>query len=138
MRILHRIQHAVAAGFVSAALVTSAAAQVIPVKPEDGSKHFAAVAKHLELGGLFFTYMDVDGDFASLGELGDRLIGIARKSTPAIPKDLIQYNYYLQSGIPLVKRAEVLGVGRTTRRRPALLVRREGSFRLASAVREGS
>ena len=85
MRILHRIQHAVAAGFVSAALVTSAAAQVIPVKPEDGSKHFAAVAKHLELGGLFFTYMDIDGDLASLGELGDRLIGIARKSTPAIP-----------------------------------------------------
>ncbi len=88
MRILHRIQHAVAAGFVSAALVTSAAAQVIPVKPEDGSKHFAAVAKHLELGGLFFTYMDVDGDLASLGELGDRLIGIARKSTPAIPREL--------------------------------------------------
>ena len=88
MNILNRLHHAVAAGLASAALATSAAAEVISVKPEDGSKHFAAVAKHLELGGLFFTYVDVDGDFVSLGELGDRLLGIARKSTPAIPKEL--------------------------------------------------
>ncbi len=88
MKLLNRLQHVFAAGFVSAALAASATADVIPVKPEDGSKHFDAVAKHLELGGLFFTYMDVDGDLASMGELGDRLLGIARKSTPAIPKEL--------------------------------------------------
>lgn len=29
--------------------------------------------------------------------------------TPAIPKDSIQLNYYLQSGIPMMKRAQVLG-----------------------------
>ena len=88
MKLLNRLQHFFAAGFAGAALVSSAAADVIPVKPENGSKHFDAVAKHLELGGLFFTYMDVDGDLASMGELGDRLLGIVRKSTPAIPREM--------------------------------------------------
>ena len=88
MKTLNRLKHAFAAGFVSAALGSAAAADVIQVKPEDGSKHFAAVARHLELGGLFFTYVDIDGDFASLGAIGDQFLRIVRKETPAIPKEL--------------------------------------------------
>lgn len=73
------------AGLLSAALVASSSAQ-LPVKPEEGSKHFAAVARHLELGGLFFSYMDVDGDLARLAGLGDKFIDLARKDTPQIPE----------------------------------------------------
>ncbi len=129
MRILNRFKHAVAAGFVSAAFVTSAAAQVIPVKPEDGSKHFAAVAKHLELGGLFFTYMDIDGDFASLGELGDRLIAIVRKSTPAVPKELSAARIIEALGFNSVKAIGMSsrGAGRDLYHNRALLYMPDGA-----------
>ena len=88
MNFLNRLQYVLTIGWLSAALCTPSVADVIPVKPEDGSKHFAAVSKHLELGGLFFAYVDIDGDFARLAEFGDRFIEIARKETPEIPKEL--------------------------------------------------
>lgn len=88
MILLNRLQYAVAAAFAGAVLCSSAVADVVPVKPEDGSKHFAAVSKHLELGGLFFAYMDIDGDLERLAAIGDRLLGVARREMPAIPDDL--------------------------------------------------
>lgn len=88
MKLFSRFKFVFAAVSASAALCASAAADVIPVKPEDGSKHFAAVSKHLELGGPFFSYVDIDGDFASLAEIGDKFIEIARKNGSGIPKDL--------------------------------------------------
>lgn len=87
MKYISRIKLAFTAGALSAALVTSSFAQT-PVKPEDGSKHFAAVARHLEVGGLFFGYMDVDGDLAALGKLGDKFINLARAEQEDIPKEL--------------------------------------------------
>jgi len=88
MNIPPRFKRLLAAGAACAALTGSTIAQVAPVKPEDGSQHFAAVAKHLELGGLYFNYMDVEGDLAALGKFGDRVLDLARKETPEIPKDL--------------------------------------------------
>jgi hypothetical protein len=88
MKLLTRLKYACAAGSLCAALCTSATADVTTVKPEDASKHFAAVSKHLELGGPFFTYVDIDGDFASLAEVGDKLIDFARKQGTGINKDL--------------------------------------------------
>lgn len=88
MNLCKRIKTVFAAGALSAALTLPAAAQAAPVKPEEASQHFAAVAKHLELGGLYFSYTDVDGDLAALAKLGDRLMNVARKSSPGFPKEL--------------------------------------------------
>jgi hypothetical protein len=88
LSITTRFKNLFAAGAVSAALAADVAGQVPPVKPEDASKHFAAVSKHLELGGLYFNYMDVDGDLAALGAFGDRLLNLAKRETPDIPKNL--------------------------------------------------
>ncbi len=42
----------------------------VPLVPEAGrSAHFAAVQKHLELGGVFYGYVDVDGEVEKLGKL---------------------------------------------------------------------
>ncbi len=84
MTLIHRLKSTFAAAGLSAALCASATADVIPVKPEDASKHFAAVSKHLELGGLFFTYVDVDGDLANLGAMGDTFVEMARKQSKGI------------------------------------------------------
>ena len=67
-----------------------AAAQATPAPAGTESAHFNAVARHLELGGLFFGYMDIDGDLAKLAEVGDKFLDIARKQedAPPIPADL--------------------------------------------------
>jgi hypothetical protein len=98
-----RFKQLLAAGAVCAAVAGSAPAQVPPVKPEDGSKHFAAVSKHLELGGLYFNYMDVDGDLAALGAFGDRLLDLAKRETPDIPKDLSAAKIFEALGLNCVK-----------------------------------
>ena len=110
MKITTRIQQILAAGMVSAALAASAVAQVPQVKPEDASKHFAAVSKHLELGGLYYSYMDVDGDLAALGKLGDRFLDLARKETKEIPKDLSAVKIIDALGLNSVK-----AIGMSTR-----------------------
>lgn len=88
MKRLTRIKSTLAAAGLGALLCSSAAADPIAVKPEDGSKHFAAVSKHLELGGLFFGYIDIDGDFNRFAEVGDRILDIVRKQQPGIPDEL--------------------------------------------------
>jgi hypothetical protein len=66
------------AALTAAAAVAPLHAQS-PVPAGTESAHFQAAAKHLEIGGGFFGYMDIDGDFAGLAPLADRLLAIARR-----------------------------------------------------------
>ena len=61
-----------------------------PVPEGTSPASFAAAAKHLEIGGLFFGYMDLDGDLAKLAAVGDKLLDAARKDGIAtqIPDNL--------------------------------------------------
>jgi len=61
-----------------------------PVPEGSSPASFAAAAKHLEIGGLFFSYMDLDGDLAKLAAIGDKLLEAARKDGIAtqIPDNL--------------------------------------------------
>ena len=49
----------------------SSANAVEIVAPAECSRHFAAVSRHLELGGVLYGYVDVDGDI-------ERLAGVLR------------------------------------------------------------
>ncbi|MES2705602.1 MAG: hypothetical protein V4726_03265 [Verrucomicrobiota bacterium] len=70
-------------------LTMPARAQVTSVPAASASANFAETAKHLELGGLFYGFVDVDGDLAKLGKIGDRLLDAARKQGAAdLPKEL--------------------------------------------------
>lgn len=75
---------------LSLTLSPSARAQSPAVPAANASANFAETAKHLELGGLFYGFVDVDGDLAKLGKIGDRLLDVARKQEGGdqIPKKL--------------------------------------------------
>ncbi len=88
MKLPARLKMLFSAVGISAALCAAATADPSPLKPEDASKHFAAVSKHLESGGLFYSYIDIDGDFARLAATGDRLLDILRRQQPSIPEGL--------------------------------------------------
>jgi UDP-N-acetylmuramate--alanine ligase len=60
-----------------------------------------ALTHELHNEGIQITYED---SLETLDKSAELVI-----FTPAIPKDHKQYNYFLQSGIPVVKRAQVLG-----------------------------
>jgi hypothetical protein len=128
MKLPHRFQFLLAAATLGATGCNPAAADVIPVKPEDGSKHFAAVSKHLELGGLFFAYVDIDGDFAKLAALGDRFIDIARNETAEIPNDLSAAKIAEALGLNCVKAIGMSsrGLGKDLYHNRALLYMPEG------------
>ncbi len=51
----------------SAAAVASTTDSAALVKTGERSRHFAAVNRHLELGGTLYAFVDVDGDAARLG-----------------------------------------------------------------------
>lgn len=60
-----------------------------------------ALTNELIAEGMHITFED---SLETLDKNADLVV-----YTPAIPKDSIQLNYYLQSGIPMMKRAQVLG-----------------------------
>ena len=66
-----------AAGHFPIATVASAAdaATTKLVSSEERSRHFAAVNKHLELGGELYGYVDIDGDVADLGREISKTVG---------------------------------------------------------------
>lgn len=76
-----------------------------PVVPAAGaSANYAAAAKHLELGGVFYGFMDVDGDLARLGKIGDRVLDLVRKQGGAeIPKELKASSILDALGLTTVK-----------------------------------
>lgn len=111
MKLLARLKHTAAVTAAGLLLSAPAHAQVTTVKPEDGSKHFAAVSKHLELGGLFFTYIDIDGDFSKLASMLDRIVDLARKEQPAIPEGLKVSKVAEELGLNCVK-----AIGMSSRR----------------------
>lgn len=54
------------------------------VKMQERSQHFMAVNQQLELGGMLYGYVDVDGDMVKLGKgLNDVLVQVAQ-SQPAV------------------------------------------------------
>jgi hypothetical protein len=68
--------------FLAAALTVAAlpaSAQTV-VPPEAGSPHFAPVVKHLESGGLWFSFTDLDGDGAALAGFGEKIMRVALKA----------------------------------------------------------
>ncbi len=82
---------------------TRALADAAPVQPEHASAHWAAVSRHLELGGSFFTYMDIDGDVNRLTTLVDSVMGVARDAQPSIPRDLKFGSMVDALGLPSLK-----------------------------------
>lgn len=68
-------------------MLRAAGQEVVPA--DLGSGHYSAVARHLEVGGGFFAFADVEGDLERLADLGDRLLDAARKSgVEGIPQGL--------------------------------------------------
>lgn len=53
--------------------------------PEADAARFAAVAKHLDVGGVLYAYVSVDGDLTDLGAWVDGILGEVRKVAPAVP-----------------------------------------------------
>src|SRR5688572_33119522 len=54
------------------------------VKESERSRNFAAVNKHLELGGTLYGYVDVDGDVLKVaGELQGFMAEVAKSQPPA-------------------------------------------------------
>ena len=69
-----------------------------------GSKHFEAVSKHLDQGGLFYTYVDIDGDAARFAGVADALLDFARKEAGgAIPPGLSAKGILQALGLDRVK-----------------------------------
>ncbi len=74
------------------------------VAPDDASKHFEEVAKHLELGGAFFGYMDVDGDVQQLGTLIDGMLSVVRdQGQGGIPEKLTAAGIINELGLDSIK-----------------------------------
>lgn len=60
-------------------------AQVVDVvKETERSRHFAAVNKHLELGGTLYGYVDIDGDLLKLTTQLQGWLGDAAKTQPGV------------------------------------------------------
>lgn len=73
-----------AAGFVPNTLpaASDAAAPLAVVTSDERSRHFAAVASQLELGGTLFGYVDVDGDMLALAGAVQGIIGALGEALP--------------------------------------------------------
>ena len=61
-------------------LIASATADTIPEELQ--SRHFQAMNQHLDLGGILYGYVDVDGDLDVLTELADDFIRMLREVDP--------------------------------------------------------
>ncbi len=53
-----------------------------PPAPAEG--HYGKVAPHLDPGGIFYTYVDIDSDALSFAKMGDTLLGIAREEAGGV------------------------------------------------------
>ena len=71
------------AGFFHSPL-TAAPAAASTVDGTGRSAHFDAVNKHLELGGVLYGYMDIDGDVAKLGSVLSDAVGKAAEINPML------------------------------------------------------
>ncbi|RYD38532.1 MAG: hypothetical protein EOP86_00555 [Verrucomicrobiaceae bacterium] len=97
------------AGLLSCAaalsLTVAAPAQSPAVPAANGSLNYAAAAKHLELGGIFYGFMDVEGDLARFARIGDKFLDIARKQNGGgdIPKNLSASKIIEALGLTTVK-----------------------------------
>ena len=66
--------------------------------------NFDAVAKLLEVGGVFYTVVDLEGDIARFAGMGDSLIDLARKEAGgAIPPGLKASGIIRSLGLDRVK-----------------------------------
>lgn len=84
------------------------AAAALPAHAQDAaprpSPHFAAASQHLDQGGVFFSYMDIDGDAAQFAGIGDSLLEIAKKEAGgAIPPGLSATGIMKSLGLDRVK-----------------------------------
>lgn len=97
------------AGLLSCAaalsLTAAAPAQSPAVPAANGSLNYASAAKHLELGGIFYGFMDVEGDLARFARIGDKFLDIARKQNGGadIPKNLSASKIIEALGLTTVK-----------------------------------
>ena len=57
----------------------------VPVAGTTQSPHFAAVAKHLDLGGTVFGYVDIDGDVEKLADMAQRFLDLAKNEGADMP-----------------------------------------------------
>lgn len=80
---LHRMAVCFGALFIGAVAAPAAADSVPLVKASEQSGHFAAVQKHLELGGTLYGYADIDGDAL---KIADSLRGIMEQMAAAQPE----------------------------------------------------
>ena len=85
--------------------------------PADGlSPHYEAVAKHLELGGVFYAYADVDTDIKDLTTTIDGLLGTLRESGELpIPPKLTAAGIVNELGLDTIK-----ALGASSRKKGAL------------------
>jgi hypothetical protein len=80
----------------------------LPLRAQDAapgvSPHFAPASKYLDQGGVFFSYIDIDGDAAKFTGLGDAIIDLARhEAGGAIPPGLSATGILKSLGIDRVK-----------------------------------
>ena len=62
--------------------LTAAPASVTTVDEAGRSAHFDAVSRELELGGVLYGYIDIDGDVAKLGDMVSRVAAQAAEINP--------------------------------------------------------
>ncbi|MBP7949842.1 MAG: hypothetical protein KA004_09325 [Verrucomicrobiales bacterium] len=107
MKTTHRLSLVLALALTAATPFSAPCrAQEGKVKPEDASAHFESVAKHLELGGVFYAYADIDGDIKKLTETIDQFLSVAREqSNGEIPEKLTAAGIANELGLDCIKAA---------------------------------
>ena len=89
---------------LSALLAGPVLAQETTLPAESKSSHFDAVSKHLELGGVFYAYADIDADIKDLTTTIDGILSSLRESQSApIPDKLTAAGIVNELGLNSIK-----------------------------------
>jgi hypothetical protein len=85
-------------------LVSPLLSQEAKLPAESLSSHYGNVSKHLELGGVFYGYADIDTDIQDITKLIDSLMGSAReKGSSPIPPNLTAAGIVNELGLDSIK-----------------------------------
>jgi hypothetical protein len=92
------------AALASVLLAHPLLAQESKLPAESLSTHFAEVSSHLELGGVFYGYADIDSDVKTLTDTLDSILdGVRKQGQAPIPEKLTATGIIAELGLDSVK-----------------------------------
>lgn len=98
------IRKLTAAALLAGATLLPAVAQEAKLPAASLSSHYEEVSKHLELGGVFYGYMDIDEDVATFTKLLDEILVSAKKTEKMpLPENLTASGIVKELGLDSVK-----------------------------------